>query len=87
MQAKDLANLSPEEKRALLAKLLAKKARRAPAPPAVTRHPLSYGQQALWFLHRIAPKSAAYNVAFAARIRSRSTSAWKALWPRLRPNP
>ncbi len=30
--------------------------------------PLSHGQQALWFLHRLNPKSAAYNVAAAARI-------------------
>jgi amino acid adenylation domain-containing protein/FkbM family methyltransferase len=29
---------------------------------------LSHGQQALWFLHRLNPKSAAYNVAAAARI-------------------
>ncbi|HLM58539.1 MAG TPA: amino acid adenylation domain-containing protein [Pyrinomonadaceae bacterium] len=32
-------------------------------------HPLSYGQQALWFLSRMAPDSAAYHVAAAARIR------------------
>ncbi len=32
--------------------------------------PLSHGQQALWFLHRLNPKSAAYNVAAAARIQS-----------------
>lgn len=29
--------------------------------------PLSYGQRALWFLQQLAPESAAYNVAFAAR--------------------
>ena len=33
-------------------------------------HTLSYGQKALWFLHRIAPESAVYNVATAVRIRS-----------------
>ena len=32
--------------------------------------PLSYGQQALWFLHCSAPESPAYNVAFTARILS-----------------
>src|ERR1700730_10787989 len=32
--------------------------------------PLSHGQQALWLIHQIAPKSAAYNVAFAVRVRS-----------------
>ncbi len=33
-----------------------------------TVHPLSHGQQALWFLHQLAPESAAYNIASAARI-------------------
>ncbi|HVG20594.1 MAG TPA: amino acid adenylation domain-containing protein, partial [Blastocatellia bacterium] len=31
-------------------------------------YPLSHGQQALWFLHRLAPESAAYNLAAALRI-------------------
>ncbi len=30
--------------------------------------PLSHGQEALWFLHQLAPESAAYNLAFAARV-------------------
>src|SRR3569832_1285332 len=33
-------------------------------------YPLSYGQQGLWFLYKLAPHSAAYNIAFTARIRS-----------------
>jgi amino acid adenylation domain-containing protein len=37
--------------------------------PAV-EHPLSRGQQALWYLHRLAPESAAYNIAAAVRITS-----------------
>jgi amino acid adenylation domain-containing protein len=32
--------------------------------------PLSFGQRALWFLHHLAPESAAYNIAAAARVRS-----------------
>jgi amino acid adenylation domain-containing protein len=32
-------------------------------------YPLSYGQQSLWFLHRLAPDSAAYNLATAIRMR------------------
>ncbi|HEX9414892.1 MAG TPA: SDR family NAD(P)-dependent oxidoreductase, partial [Ktedonobacterales bacterium] len=42
----------------------------AAAPPGerTASAPLSYGQRALWFLHQLAPESAAYNVAFAARI-------------------
>ncbi|WP_099071360.1 non-ribosomal peptide synthetase [Nostoc linckia] len=31
-------------------------------------YPLTYGQQGLWFLYKLAPTSAAYNVAFTARI-------------------
>lgn len=58
-------NLSSEKKRALLAQLLQKKAEQAKS-----FYPLSYGQQALWFLYQSTPESAAYNTAFTARIRS-----------------
>ena len=34
------------------------------------RYPLSYSQRSFWFLHEIAPDSAAYNVALAIRITS-----------------
>ncbi|MDQ1592734.1 MAG: hypothetical protein QOG71_3361 [Pyrinomonadaceae bacterium] len=37
-------------------------------PPSASEHPLSYGQRALWFLHQLAPESAAYNVFFAMRV-------------------
>jgi amino acid adenylation domain-containing protein len=37
---------------------------------SINGHPLSYGQQSLWFLHQMAPQSAAYNIASAVRIRS-----------------
>ena len=30
--------------------------------------PLSYGQRALWFLNRLAPRSSAYNLVFSSRI-------------------
>ncbi|WP_129674304.1 non-ribosomal peptide synthetase [Candidatus Chloroploca sp. Khr17] len=60
-----MADLSPEERRALLAQLL-----RAKARASVTRMPLSYGQQALYFTQQLAPESSAYNVAFAATVRS-----------------
>jgi natural product biosynthesis luciferase-like monooxygenase protein/FkbM family methyltransferase len=43
-------------------------------PPAVKperqESPLSYGQRALWFLHQLAPESAAYSIAAAARTHS-----------------
>ncbi len=41
----------------------------APAPHQVAEHPLSLGQRALWFLHQLAPDSAAYNIPLAVRIR------------------
>jgi acyl-CoA synthetase (AMP-forming)/AMP-acid ligase II/acyl carrier protein len=31
--------------------------------------PLSHNQKSLWFMHHVAPESAAYNVSFAARVR------------------
>ncbi|HSU81101.1 MAG TPA: amino acid adenylation domain-containing protein, partial [Thermoanaerobaculia bacterium] len=36
--------------------------------PAAGEHPLSWGQRSLWFLHRLAPESAAYNIAGAALL-------------------
>jgi len=37
---------------------------------AVTQYPLSYNQQALWFLYKLAPDSPAYNIFFATHIHS-----------------
>jgi amino acid adenylation domain-containing protein len=61
--ATQATELSPAEKRAKLAQLLQQKADRSPA-----YFPLSPGQQALWFLYKLAPESWAYNVLFSARI-------------------
>ncbi|MDF5732675.1 MAG: AMP-binding protein, partial [Rhizonema sp. PD38] len=36
----------------------------------ITEYPLSYGQQALYFLYRLSPESPTYNIAKAARISS-----------------
>ncbi len=63
--SKGNAELSPEEKRALLTQLLRKKASEFKSLFA-----LSQGQQALWFLYKLAPESWAYNTLFTARIRS-----------------
>jgi amino acid adenylation domain-containing protein len=59
------ADLSPNEKRALLAQLLRQRA--AESRPF---HPLSDNQQGIWFLCQFAPESSVYNVSFAGRIRS-----------------
>jgi amino acid adenylation domain-containing protein len=60
-----LDHLTPEQKRALLEQLLRKK-----AAASESAHELSHGQLALWFLHRLAPESASYNVPLAWWIRS-----------------
>lgn len=39
-------------------------------PEALAEYPLSPGQQSLWFMHQLAPESAAYNLAFASRLHS-----------------
>src|SRR5579875_1384723 len=57
--------LSLTEKRVLLAELLREKAKQD------TVFPLSHGQRGLWFLAQLDRDSAAYNIFFPARIRSR----------------
>ena len=52
-EAKPIAPLSPQEKRALLAQMLRRK-----AEGSRPEYPLSYGQRALWFFQQVAPASA-----------------------------
>ena len=59
------AGLAPEQKRALLAELLKKKARQKK-----TIFPASDGQRAMWYIHQTVPESTAYHVALSIRIRS-----------------
>ena len=61
----DLSHLTLEEKKSLLRRLLNEK-----AAGSRREFPASHGQQALWFLNQFHPDSAAYNVIFAARVRS-----------------
>src|SRR5438034_2351368 len=56
------AELSLEEKRALLAQLLREKAKKAKSAP------LSFAQQRLWFLDQLEPGNAFYNMPQATRI-------------------
>ena len=59
-----VGSLTPEEKRALVARLLKEKLE------GDATFPLSHGQRALWVLYRMAPDSTAYNVAFGAVVHS-----------------
>ncbi len=59
----DISRLSPERKRALLSQLLMQE-----AEESASVHPLSYGQRSMWFIHKLAPASAAYTITYAARI-------------------
>lgn len=59
----DISGLSPERKRALLSQLLMEEAEHS-----ASVYPLSYGQRSLWFLHKLAPDSAAYTITYAGRI-------------------
>jgi len=63
--ARPIADLSPNEKRALLAQLLRKK-----VSGSKSFYPLSDNQQGIWFLCQFAPESSIYNVSFAGRIRA-----------------
>ncbi|WP_369211087.1 amino acid adenylation domain-containing protein [Streptomyces flavofungini] len=63
----DLTSLTPEQKRALLAERLRRKS--APQPPARERRfSASFPQQRMWFLDRLNPGSAAYNIPAAVRM-------------------
>ncbi|HUZ95886.1 MAG TPA: amino acid adenylation domain-containing protein [Edaphobacter sp.] len=60
-----IADLSPNERRTLLARLLRRKVSGSPL-----FHPLSDNQQGIWFLSQFAPNSSVYNVSFAGHIHS-----------------
>ncbi|WIM86737.1 amino acid adenylation domain-containing protein [Candidatus Mycobacterium wuenschmannii] len=66
----NLAGLSAEEKRVLLARLLMEK-----AEESASAYPLSHGQRSLWFLYQLAPGSPAYTITYAGRIRGRLNDA------------
>jgi amino acid adenylation domain-containing protein len=56
-------NLSSQQKRQLLRRLLSERQARQPVTG-----PLSHGQRSLWFLYKMDPESAAYNVMCAAYV-------------------
>ena len=75
-----LSRLSQEERALLFEKLRRKKEQEAPpgaaGPASIPRRtdpgsppPLSFSQQRLWFLHRVAPEDPVYNVPMATLVR------------------
>ena len=56
--------------RRVLAEPAAAGAARSPAASAPGPHALSYGQRALWFVDRLDPEAAPYNLGVLARVRS-----------------
>ncbi|HLH25147.1 MAG TPA: amino acid adenylation domain-containing protein [Chloroflexota bacterium] len=61
----DLAHLSPDEQRELLARLLREK-----GSATKSIHRSSHTQRGMWVLHRLAPQSTAYNLGLSWRVRS-----------------
>src|ERR1700752_1439621 len=61
-EVRRVEELSPVEKRSLVAELLRKKAAR----PKTAR--LSFAQQRLWFVNQLAPEDTAYNISSALRL-------------------
>ncbi|HUZ02467.1 MAG TPA: condensation domain-containing protein, partial [Thermomicrobiaceae bacterium] len=60
--AVDVGRLSRDQKQALAGELLRRRAERT------ATYPLSAGQQALWFMHRLAPQSPAFNLVIVTGI-------------------
>ena len=73
----DIAKLSPEAKRKLLAKILRKKVTSITSTPPlkpISRDgalPLSFSQERLWFLSQLEPDNLAYNLSGGVRFKGR----------------
>ncbi|CAM3106872.1 amino acid adenylation domain-containing protein [Corallococcus sp. ZKHCc1 1396] len=70
LQGVPLTQLAETVSRLLSAPRLEPSAGPVTAYPSTEDAPLSGGQQALWFMHQLAPDSAAYHVPVAVRVRS-----------------
>jgi amino acid adenylation domain-containing protein len=70
LEGASLAQLVAQIDSQLTAPSFAPAAILSPAQGASAEWPLSFGQQALWFLHELAPESTAYHIAAAVRLRT-----------------
>jgi natural product biosynthesis luciferase-like monooxygenase protein/amino acid adenylation domain-containing protein len=70
LQSPSIAQLAAKAASAVVAAPSGDKAILTPAGERPSESPLSYNQRALWFLHQLAPESAAYNIASLVRIDS-----------------
>jgi amino acid adenylation domain-containing protein/non-ribosomal peptide synthase protein (TIGR01720 family) len=68
LDAEGVADLAAEVLRRLRELSPAQALTLAAAGATCGEHPMSYGQRALWYLHRVAPESAGYHVAVAGRV-------------------
>ncbi len=68
LQSSSIDQLAGELLDKLLTSAFAQETTLAPALTAKTETALSYGQQALYFLHQLAPESPAYNIVGVARL-------------------
>jgi len=67
----DIASLTPEQQRALLAKLLRERAGEQETADCLKPFPMSAGQQGLWYAYRRDPQATHFNVFLPTRIRSK----------------
>jgi amino acid adenylation domain-containing protein len=73
MTPEQIAALTPDERRALLARMLAGGAAPAPAPPAPPpdaprTYPASFAQERMWFMDQLQPGIPAYNLPVVLRV-------------------
>jgi amino acid adenylation domain-containing protein len=69
LQGRSIAQLADEILARLTPEPAAEAPARAPDPPTSADHLLTPGQRALWFVHQLAPASAAYTIAQAVWVR------------------
>ena len=70
LQSPSIAELAAQISTQLTLTATVAKLRVSENEDGISQHPLSRGQQAMWFLHQLAPESTAYNIFVALRVTS-----------------